>query len=953
MGIAQSSIQNDIKLDSFQLDLANQVLEQLQECGQSGLEVMTSGGKSFIAAHIMYEYVNKHHDTHIMWMAPKAAINNVKNKIFSNKAIANSIVYVGYEELSRGSVKTEDIKEFDKIGLIVFDECHKALAKQTYKYLSELLTKLDDADRLAMSATPVRYGGLNTFTVLVPKVTSHIKFDISDAGAHDLLPGLEYIVGNTQISATDFKILDEFKKLTRNNIEAEELYKEVMNTLHSFKFDLEKDLGEMLKDHLNGCGEYGERHIAFFRSIQQLQEMKSAIKGAFEYAYPDCKINILEYHSGMSNADNDRAFNQFVIDEPENKRIDVMLSVDKATESIHPDNIRSVIMFRGTNSVRVYLQQLGRGLMLKSYHPDDIAIFDLAENVSCLGNQSIYIGRQSPSNRQSISDSDNSQTIDEVRLAIMHRFGYTKGLGLTTKIGLKRIQDCIDKLKNIQRLADIKKIRENLKRVKNIFNSLVASGMSEPTENIHQMMDDIAQEISIKSLPLKRIWSKDEASFNTFWTNMHNTFTTYQKIFLSDGADVDRTLIDTFNELGHSAYLTAMNRKVANDMLNDIDYIAKELEKCGDMSNSTNNHAKHKLKSLRLSFAKNLVGSSICVYARRKGVNIEMTDIKMQDIVSLAETDRDKVIIQEFKSVIRQLANIDQSIDNGDSLQYKDWLVTLCKLTVTNRKFREDEMSYICNKYIQNKYGYILTAYKLPQHIIEHGNRLMAIVFKIRNNEYTNKIEEDYIFDHSGTNNMSDYEIGLLNELGISKRDYADKIESHTTFMESYELAMNGNMEAIKKMLEYNRANLDERRKKLLNTTAFRQIRNQTKGTLGAEVLLKKAKLMYDRNGDYRKMYSEFNDALKQGTIEQLDLVLSPFKPHEAELAKQVITCSEADFQEMVESDQVNSLSILINRCKETASCSRDIMENILKISQLQPSYKTRLREICQQIDMV
>ena len=46
MGPDNSGIGNEIQLDDFQKDLAQQVLEQLDEYGQSGLEVMTSGGKS-------------------------------------------------------------------------------------------------------------------------------------------------------------------------------------------------------------------------------------------------------------------------------------------------------------------------------------------------------------------------------------------------------------------------------------------------------------------------------------------------------------------------------------------------------------------------------------------------------------------------------------------------------------------------------------------------------------------------------------------------------------------------------------------------------------------------------------------------------------------------------------------------------------------------------------------
>lgn len=959
MGPDNSGIGNEIQLDDFQKDLAQQVLEQLDEYGQSGLEVMTSGGKSFIAAHVMYEYVNKHHNTMILWMAPKAAINNVKNKIFKSKAIGNRIVYVGYEELARGNFK-QDTLNGDDIGLIVFDECHKALAKQTYKHLEELLDILDEADRLAMSATPVRYGGLDTFSILVPKVEEPIRFDLSDAGNHGLLPDLQYIVGNTNVCPADISAIQQYKQLIRNNAEAEELYKEVIETLNSFHFDLQEDLSEMLIDHLHSDGSGGERHIAFFSSIASLQELRDPVKLAFEKAYPSCDINILEYHSGMTDAENTRAFNEFVVEEPEDKRIDIMLSVDKATESIHPDNIRSVMMFRGTSSIRVYLQQLGRGIMLKSYHPDDIVIFDLAENVSCMGNQTVYASKQktadrvqSPVSSASSSSSDgNVQTIDDVKQAIMRRFGYQKGMGLTTKLGLRRIQECIDKLREIERLSDIAKLESGLKYIKRVYDWMIKRG-AYSTENIHEMIHNIEQDLSLGDIRLSQIYKGDEQVFKLTWEQIKANFSLYQKLFLSDEVDLGDSLGKLFNSLGHSAYLTPMNRTLPASMLSDIDYVKQEIDKCGSIDNSSNNHAKHKLKQLKLKYAKGSVPHGVCVYARRNNISIESNGMTLQDIVGLCDTDKDKAIVQAYRPVIKAFFNLESTLNDGLPFTYDDWLNAIVKLTVLNRTHRGSEMGIICGNYIIDNFGYISRAYKIPQHDIEQANKLLSALFKIQSGELPNKVEEDYIFRHSQTSDMSEYELRIMSEVGISKRDYIDKVEKHTDFMQKYEKAMQGDEEAIKEMLGYNRGTLDERRKKLLNTTAFRQIKNETKDTLGAEVLLKKAKLMYERDGDYKKTIQEFNEALKSGTVQSIDVALTPFKAHETELAKSVITCSSEEFNSMIESDQVNNLSILVGRCTETASCSRDIIGNILKISHLDSDIKTRLIQLCEQIDIM
>ncbi len=928
-----------ISLDPFQVDLANKVLGQLNTYGQSALEVMTSGGKSYIAGYIMSGYMSKHRDAQILWLAPKSAIINVKNKIFQKTALRNRIHYIGYEELARGC--DIDYELLSNVRLIVFDECHKAYAKKTYEHLVDVLDSISDADRLAMSATPIRYNGQDTFKILVPDVPEPVKFNITDAANHNLLPDLKYVLANMNISVGDFKSLERYGKLAQNDKDAQVLYNDVLDTLTKFQFNLQTDLGELLKNYINSTGEDGERHIAFLGSIAAIKEMKDDIELAFKSAYPNCTINMLEYHSGMTEEENKRAFQQFVVDEPEPGRIDVLLSVDKATESIHPDNVRSVLMFRGTQSVRVYLQQMGRGLMLKSYHPDDIIIFDFAENVSCISGQNYSSGYK----HSGESGQNNGEQIDSIRSAIMRQFGYSKGL--ENQIGLKRIQVCLDKLKQITRLYTLKWLNSKLGYVKRVFNKLVELGASEPTENIYSMIYEVKQEGEIEyTLKLSQIWKKDRNAFNAFMDRLKYNFELYQKMFLSGEQPDNQQVTELFNQFGHSAYLTENNRLGTEKILKDIDYIKNEITKCGSIENSNNTHAKHKLKQLRLQYAKNLITPNICIYAERQGVDIAMYDLTLTDAQALCETDKDKEIASAFKSCIKPLTSLDKLIINGGDLDYYDWLSCKVKVTLTQRRYREAEMTCIYMSYINTNYGYILQGYKLNQTEIENGTKLISALFAIEDGKYPSKLEEDYIFNHSGMASMSDYEQQILKEFGVTKQKYSTLLEEKTEFMSVYDKALHGDAESIKKMLSYNRNSLDSKRKKLLNTTEFRQLKKDVKDTLGAEVLIKKAKMMCIQGEDYTKLRSELNDALNSGAIQQIDLALAPFRGYEVELAKKVIDSTPDEFKQMLEDSQVNSLSILITRCKDMASCSKEIISNIVKVRALDEQYKSRLNDI-------
>lgn len=943
---------NDIgylSLDSFQLNLAKMVLSQLDTLGQSGLEVMTSGGKSYIAAYIMDDYISRHRDAKILWIAPKSAITNVKNKIFSRTLLRDKIEYLGYEELSRGNTQIDT--PFDKVKLIVFDECHKAYAKKTYENLKKLLSELENSDRLAMSATPIRYGGINTFNILVPRVTAPIQFDIRDAAEHDLLPKVVYVLANMSISSSDFKSLEQYKKLTKNNLEAEELYNKVLDTLSNFKFNLETDLGELLRNYVNSDGSNGERHIAFFGSIAELQNMKTAIEVAFKKAYPGCFINIIEYHSGASDTENNIAFKKFVIDEPEPNRIDVMLSVDKATESIHPDNVRSVLMFRGTKSVRVYLQQMGRGLMLKSYHPEDVVIFDFADNVNCVGNESIHIGVRNPEDRKS-DEVSYSNSIEDIKHAIMRQFGYSKGL--QSEIGLKRISECIDNLNTIARLSEIKTTIIQINKAKKIYKYLIDKGEVVPTRNIYTIIQNMVQEVDIDlNIHLRQVWNVDNdiEHFKAHWEKVQKDFESYQFMYLADDIELNDKLKKYFDSLGHSAYLKRSNGQISMGMLRDIDYIKEDMDKHDGIENSTNTHAKHKLKQLRLAYARKAIPSNICVYARRKNVDIEMSKIQLSDLTDLCDTPADRVIANEFKVIAKRLAAIDTEYNNGKEPNFDDWLNVKVKILVTYRKYRDSEMACICMSYLQNKYNYIINGYKLTQKETENGAKLLSALLKIDAGEYPNKLEEDYIFEHSGYTNFSVYEIGILKEFGITKTKYQN-IENKTEFMQEYNKALNGNEDSIRKMLGYNRNSLDIKRKKLLNTTTFKQIKEDTKDTLGVEVLLRKAKLMCDDTDTNKKLRKDISEALANGTLQQISVALTPFREYELELAKQVLECDADTFNGYSQNLAIVSpLSILITRCSQVNSCSKDVIKQIIKVKNLSTKFKTRLEEICNLIE--
>lgn len=920
-----------IRLDSFQENLADRVIEQLNEYGQSALEIMTSGGKSYIAARIIERYIGNDQSENVLWLAPKSAIINVRDKIFSKMSFRDNIKYIGYEEISRGNI---NIAEIYDIKLIVFDECHKAYAHKTFENINSLLSLLGDCDRLAMSATPVRYNGDDTFNILVPRAADNaIRFDLQEASAHNLLPTVVYVLANLSISSSDLNAINKYEKFAKRDESAYKLFTDIKEMIDGFNFDMKKDLSSLLVENINSSGESGERHIAFFSSIAEIKEKRDDIEKAFILAYPNCTINVVEYHSGMTNEENNEAFRMFVVEDPEPYRIDVMLSVDKATESIHPDNIRSVLMFRGTQSIRVYLQQMGRGVMLKSYHPEDIVIFDFADNVDCVGDNPFLYDKQS-----SVS---SAGSIAGIRKAIMQEFGYSSGI--VTRIGLSRIRDSLAKLDEIYKFSRLNATINNIKSIMNIHDKMVAKNLCDKTENIYLMIFEYITSVTIGQISLNKNKYGTLERFETHWESVKNYFSNYQKMYLN-GEGENSGLVEFFESLGHSAYLMPTNSNKTEKLLSDIDYVSNELKKVGyDSEKLQNTHAIHRLKQLRLAYSNNDISETVYKYAMYKLVTIDVYHVTLNDLLQMAYIDSDKETIQSFKALDRF---IESAVNKSDKLDFETWLKIVTKLRVAYKQNKDDKTTSICYNILLNKYDAVISEYTLIDDNIENGNILIEVLNKLRKGIETSDLDDNFIFKHSRLMDYSAYEQEIFREFGVTKTNYKSRAEYSTTWYKNYTNALNGDIEAIQRIVNSKKV-LNDYRKRIIGQKQFKELLKEKADDqeLMSNILLRKAKTLTGTSDETRATRKELAEALTNGIIDSIDLVVAPFTSYVTDMAYEVFEMVDEEFIESLENIGSKTYKLALS-CMQPSSCSIDIMKNILKIQNIDLAYKQRLNEL-------
>lgn len=89
-----------MELMNYQQDLLNNIIKSLDKDGRAGLELFTSGGKSLIGLKLIEHYVDKT-SKKIMWIAPRAALNNVNERYIQNSEYVEYVECVSLNVLSR------------------------------------------------------------------------------------------------------------------------------------------------------------------------------------------------------------------------------------------------------------------------------------------------------------------------------------------------------------------------------------------------------------------------------------------------------------------------------------------------------------------------------------------------------------------------------------------------------------------------------------------------------------------------------------------------------------------------------------------------------------------------------------------------------------------------------------------------------------------------------------
>lgn len=352
------------------VDLLKHNQEAFQEINkmiESGIKKIvapraTGSGKTYLMGALAEQYNN---DKKLVLEPTRPLLNSIEEK-FDEFGIANTD-FITYQKLIRMS--DEDIAAMD-YKLIFLDECHHGVAPIWGQKINCLINTHSDSIIFGTSATTVRNDGVNVVETLFDN-NAIGELPLSTAIARKVLPCPHYITAIYRLDDEFEKLKKKVESSTNTKAEKKEFYKK----MQEMKLHFEKSYGVPLILNKYIKVQNG-RYLVFCKDKKHLAAMRDVVIDWFRTA------GIKDVHSYTVYSDypdKEKDYKDF--QEDNSDALKILFSINMLNEGVHVKDISGVLMFRATQSILIYLQQLGR--LVETENMDKyLVVFDFVNNFS-------------------------------------------------------------------------------------------------------------------------------------------------------------------------------------------------------------------------------------------------------------------------------------------------------------------------------------------------------------------------------------------------------------------------------------------------------------------------------------------------------------------------------------------------------------------------------------------
>lgn len=960
----------NFKLTENQEEIYMEAMVSIARHNQAAIHLVTSGGKSYILAKIIYtlKKESKRKKFNVLYISTASSCTNFL-QCMSDDYWGDTLSVVNYTQLQRDEKYVDKLnkKRFD---IIVIDEAHHALAKKTYEGIVYTEGKYTDATIIAMSANNRRYDDRKwVFDWLTPKLTLGVDYQNR---------GLKYAVANDQICNFEYKscdiarlkryctIFDKLQERGKIYLNVQETITKAKELIEQYKINSFSKLQEQIHSDLRELhidGSQGDRWFVFFNTIAELKESIDSVRNLFINAYGNKELNIVihEYHGKNSNVDEST---QVLTGEATPGTVDIIMTCLKGGESFHPENTRGIIMNRKSGSENVIVQELGRALQVKELCDECKLIYDLVGNNETLDiTQTIFNGTDAPDERDIISALNMDSSTDKLMESLENTYGDN---GQYSNIEDLELDDLLSEFEDYK------------DKVEHLLYAQIISSIIKDYKDEHPDSSNIHPIMILKAYDKANGTSKNKYS-------MTDAFCAIQKLFIQgyfgeytmDNVDIGSDFYTIYSLLGDYLYMTP--RCSDNATWEDDKYSVVPSIKLSELIEVADGVKKYNYEYYRISHTKELnskinrlrqlnlegrLSESYQKYCKRNKIDIDGSYCNIISIVLKSDdAQRLEHITQQFKSIIRKLNIIENKMtteewcldDNIDSL-----LDTFADQQIFNERYTGNDFGKQCIIALRIRYNKVLS---LKRKLIDKNDMINTVkdiraIIKIQsiiNSESNGYIGGDYelaimsLSKRNENNNLGEFEQVVLDKLKITeyegKRDSRiKKLIDYTEFGILYKKLVDTNSEsAYNRLMQYDKNNIPEYCKKLLNTKKFKQSIDN----------IKQSQLLLKDNAEIKSIVSELIFADDE-QINKLKLLTESVEFDTRNLLKYAIpeivySRNKVYFDKVIANDwdsvDENTHSVIRNILSTDSSCMGVIVSNLMSAN-LIPDIQKRFANI-------
>ena len=376
------------------------VLDKLEKYGVCAVLRPTGFGKTYMMTTLISCYDK------VLYLYPAAIIKNTVVDIYTNtqnyeqdmldedgdsvdadtKETAETLKHIpnctlmSYAKLTRLSEEDFENMNYD---LILFDEMHRLGGPKTKDATYQLFEKNPNAHFVGATATPTRMDNFDPVAEFFNNKMCY-PFTLHDAIEAGMIQKPNYVYCTTNVKDDiENTIKKESESLSETEL-SEIIDAKVIEAANLFNMD------KIIKDTCDKFAKQTDsmKFIVFFSNIKHMNEKLTEVINWFQSAYPTHNIKTLKISSASTqetkNVDDLLSLTQ------DKKTIYLIACIDMLNMGYHISNLTGILMYRGTKSSTIFIQQLGRALSAGS--DNSSIVIDVVNN---LNRKAVYELQQS------------------------------------------------------------------------------------------------------------------------------------------------------------------------------------------------------------------------------------------------------------------------------------------------------------------------------------------------------------------------------------------------------------------------------------------------------------------------------------------------------------------------------------------------------------------------------